>query len=100
MLQDKGDKTPAPGIGAAVHIPAAVDNPNLTVYIDCAYRNDPTIQSCVNTINRAELVAIRQAMLHHPPDSPMTIYTDSLCSLHLLNRLIYEPRYLVNNLTN
>ena len=37
-------------------------------------------------------MALRQALLHHPYGSHMTIYTDSLCSLHLLNRLIYEPK--------
>ncbi len=100
VLQDKGDKTPAPGIGAAVHIPAAVDNPNLTVYIDCAYRNDPTIQSCVNTINRAELAAIQVALnpthsqhiMLQSKDRTINIATDSLSSIYQIHRMLTRPQ--------
>jgi len=62
------DGNSCPGIGAAVHIPANADTGReaLTVAISCEYREDDTVKQEVNTINRAELAAIRVALEFAP----------------------------------
>jgi ribonuclease HI len=54
-----------PGIGAAVvHVPANADTgrEERTVAIKCKYREGDTTKAEVNTINRAELAAIKVAL--------------------------------------
>eukprot|EP00775_Hariotina_reticulata_P002220 gene2220-biopygen3759 len=53
-----------PGIGAAVHIPANAQAAReaMTVAISCEYRDDDELKTVVNTINRAELAAIKIAL--------------------------------------
>ena len=53
-----------PGIGAAVYIPAHPEKGRQarTIAVDCKYKNDPQKPACVNTINRAELAAIKVAV--------------------------------------
>jgi ribonuclease HI len=41
--------------------------------------------------NRAELVAIQQALAHSMNNADLTIYTDSLCSLQLINMQLFHP---------
>eukprot|EP00775_Hariotina_reticulata_P008157 gene8157-biopygen10023 len=53
-----------PGIGAAVHIPASAQAAReaMTVAISCEYKDDDELKTVVNTINRAELAAIKIAL--------------------------------------
>eukprot|EP00775_Hariotina_reticulata_P006095 gene6095-biopygen7890 len=53
-----------PGIGAAVHIPANAQAAReaMTVAISCEYRDDDELKTVLNTINRAELAAIKIAL--------------------------------------
>ena len=55
---------------------------------------NPNGESCTNTINRAELAAIHQALIH--PDvaelgEAIHIYTDSLCSIYMIRRILDAP---------
>jgi ribonuclease HI len=47
-----------------------------------------------NTINRAELSAIHQALNYHSPQKNICIYTDSLCSMQLIQKMINRPKAL------
>lgn len=62
-MLDKDSKA-FPGIGAAVHVPAHPDKQQQqqTVAVDCMFESEPGAPACVNTINRAELAAIRVAV--------------------------------------
>jgi ribonuclease HI len=59
----------------------------------------PRGQNETNTITRAELAAIWACLSHASDDSvlsssPLTIFTDSLASLHLIDRTIKDPASL------
>ena len=74
--QGNGKRKSGPGIGAAVHVPAddGRGRDAVTVAIDCKYLETDDDTPAVNTINRAELVAISTALeatsenllLHNP----------------------------------
>jgi ribonuclease HI len=54
-------------------------------------RIEPGGQGITADINRAELVAIQQALAHTDTQEDLTIYSDSLCSLQLINLHIFHP---------
>jgi len=67
VLQSKAsenEENSCPCIGAAIHIPANADTcrEESTVAISCEYREEDTLKMVVNTINRAELAAIKVAL--------------------------------------
>jgi ribonuclease HI len=74
-------------IGAAVHFPATTDTNPISVTIN------PNGKGPTLTINRAELSGIHQALIHEGSQLAETlhIYTDSLCSLSLIQRIINTP---------
>ena len=74
-------------IGAAVHFPATPDTEPISVTIN------PNGKGPTLTINRAELSGIHQALIHEASELADTlhIYTDSLCSLSLIQRIINTP---------
>jgi len=75
----------APGtpskIGAGVYIPVA----------GMSYSINPGGQGATRTNNRAELVAIHQAIARIDYNTDLTLHTDSLCSLQLINKMIQDP---------
>jgi ribonuclease HI/exonuclease III len=73
-----------PSIGAGVYCPAK----GVTLLIN------PNGRGTTNTINRAELSAIHIALTHPNVGSPSEdthLYTDSLCSIHMIKRILNEP---------
>ena len=76
------DKDGVLRLGAGVYSPRAASR---------CLRIDPGGQGITADINRAELVAIQQALIHSEIDEELTIYSDSLCSLQLINLHIYHP---------
>jgi ribonuclease HI/exonuclease III len=57
---------------------------------------NPNGQGPTNTINRAELCGVAAALDHaqkHPTPT-LTIFTDSLCSIHLIRKMLHEPHLL------
>eukprot|EP00798_Chlamydomonas_sp_ICE-L_P014832 gene14832-biopygen23857 len=76
------DKDGVLRLGAGVYSPRAAAR---------CLRIDPGGQGITADINRAELVAIQQALIHSEIDEELTIYSDSLCSLQLINLHIYHP---------
>ena len=69
-------------LGAAAYKP----DENRTLYID-PHGHGPS-----NTINRAELSAIHMALRTFPVNQQLQIYTDSLCSMQLIRKVLYNPR--------
>ncbi|HSG19607.1 MAG TPA: RNase H family protein [Burkholderiaceae bacterium] len=57
-------------------------------------RIDPGGLGCTLTNNRAELVAIQVAIDLCPLHEPLTIYTDSACSIFSLRKMLNTPRRL------
>ena len=72
-------------VGAAVY--AAKDRRTLLV--------NPNGAGCTNDINRAELAAIHAALLDATDESQLTIYTDSLCSIRYIARMMNRPHTLL-----
>jgi ribonuclease HI len=66
--------------------------------VDCRYESQPGAPACVNTINRAELAAIQEAVevgLQHCEDSCSTdvhIATNSLTSMYQVKKIINRPQ--------
>jgi ribonuclease HI len=56
----------------------------------------PNGAGTTNTINRAELSAIHMALQHGDlaAQPTVTLYTDSLCSIQLINQALYRPEEL------
>jgi ribonuclease HI len=66
--------------------------PNPTTHTD--ELNPAAEAAYLNKITRAELVPILHALTHAPSETPLTVYTDSLCSIHLIKRICTNPRTL------
>jgi ribonuclease HI len=102
-----------PGIGAAVHIPAneELEREAETVAISCKFKDSPQaeVKEEVNTINRAELVAIKVALETaphsmqprcHTDRQPAALYTppathiatDSLASMYQIWKWVTRPQ--------
>jgi ribonuclease HI len=77
----KGKLSNPSQIGAAVYIPSA----------GMSYTINPGGQGATRTNNRAELVAIHQALTHIEYTTDLTLHTDSLCSLQLIKKMIHDP---------
>lgn len=92
-------------IGAAVYFPST---PQYTDPISVTV--NPNGKGPTLTINRAELSGIHQALAHERSNlaDALHIYTDSLCSLSLIRRMITSPwtlrdckhLYLLNDILN
>ena len=76
--------------GGATSLGAAVYNARL----DRTFLVDPCGVGATNTITRAELGAIDQALYHAPP-SDVFVFTDSACSLALARRMAFLPASLL-----
>jgi ribonuclease HI len=89
-----------PGIGAAVYVPANEDKQRAEeiIAVDCHYESEPGSPACVNTINRAELAAIRVAVAKGTTlsddtgDIDIHIATDSLASIFQVRRATTRPQ--------
>ena len=71
-------------VGAAIYI----SRHHITLRIN------PKGRTYTNTINRAELSAILHALTHHEVGDPweeLHIYTDSLCSIYMIRRILDTP---------
>jgi len=77
----KGNSASPSKIGAAVYVPIA----------GMSYTINPGGRGATRTNNRAELVAIHQAIINIPYDTNLTLHTDSLCSLQLIKKMIHDP---------
>ena len=71
-------------IGAAVHF-VQPDGSADTMLVN------PNGEGYTNTINRAELSAIHQALHAADTGDSLHLYTDSLCSIHLIRRMLDSP---------
>jgi ribonuclease HI len=77
----KGNSTNPSKIGAAVYVPVA----------GMSYTINPGGQGATRTNNRAELVAIHQAITNINHSTNLTLHTDSLCSLQLIKKMVHDP---------
>ena len=69
-------------VGAAVYFTKS----RITLLIN------PNGKNYTNTITRAEISAIHQAIAHTLDcDEPLHIYTDSLCAIHMIRRILDAP---------
>jgi ribonuclease HI len=85
-----GSCVPDPNGGPSALGAAFYDGPSGTIYLD-----DPAGQGGTNTITRAELGAIDQALAHAGPRTgTLTLFTDSLASLHLIRTASTSPASL------
>jgi ribonuclease HI len=83
-----------------VHIPAhpCKQLQHMTVAVDCQFESEPGAPACVNTINRAELAAIRVAVTiglkncENTGDTEVHIATDSLASIFQVHRATTRPQ--------
>jgi ribonuclease HI len=89
----------APGIGAAVHVPAHLETerPEDTIHINCLQKSASTDLAYVNTIGRAELAAIHVALEHvgstvQQQDGTINIATDSLSSIYGIRKALTRPQ--------
>jgi ribonuclease HI len=96
VLQE--DSKIEPGIGAGVYIPAKPEKgrPARTIAVHCKYNSDPEHPECVNTINRAELAAIKvavdMALTETGTDTEVHIATDSLASMYQIQKAMARPQ--------
>ena len=62
------------------------------------YLINPNGQRETNTINRAELSAIHQALvIRETTGGDLTIYTDSLCSIYMIQKALKKPVLIKHN---
>ena len=52
---------------------------------------NPSGAGTTNTINRAELSGVKHAIMLADLEGHLFIYTDSLCSIYMIKRMINEP---------
>ena len=54
-------------------------------------RINPGGQGTTYTNNRAELIALQVALTNCPASQPITIYTDSLCNMQNIRKMLDQP---------
>ena len=84
------------GAGIVCHRPALrrVDGALVADTRRCTFLVNPEGKGCTKTVNRAELAAISQALSNAEvagDDEPLYLYTDSLCSIHMIRRVLDAP---------